>query len=934
MLQAVTRVWLVHKITGLLSGLRSGELRRVLPIATAYGLVLASLYLLKPARNALFLTQVGVDRLPYVLLVVAGVGAVTTLTYGRFARSMRTDRLIRSTFLSLMVMLVVFRILLPAGQTWVYYVFFVWVALYGVLTTSLIWLLANTVFTAREARRVFGFIGTGGIAGAIFGGLFTGWVVPVLGTENLVLVCILFLGVALALLRLTQAAGRAAEDGRPVARSIVTEPADGLRDVLRDDLLRTLAVITGLVAVVAVIVDIQFNAVVDRALVDQDAKTAFFGQFFAYLSGLSIIVQLFATPLLLRTAGAPFTVMVLPVAMGLGSTAMLISPVLLSAIIAKGADGGFRHSIHKAASEVIFLPVPAGSKKVAKLFLDTTVDASATGLGALLVMALTGPLGLELHHLSAVAMGLVAVALAMAPGMRFAYVNAFRQAIERRTIDLSAVTTNLSEAVVLKALLPVLSRNNRRQVLYALDLLTSAQSPGIAQAVWPLLSHPSADVRRRALSVLRGQSDPRLDQTDRLTPLLDDPDEAVRLEAMMALSEQAGVDQRAFFVAHLESGDPLRQATALTCIAQSDGGLAEALLTEARIEKLLAQIGPDDHALRGTLAAALTIHPDPQIAPQLLERLSREPLAVQRLAIDGMGRSRQLRYVEFLVDNLDVSGLRRSARRSLARYGDAAVPAILFELDNPARSFRVLQMLARVLEDVGTQAAADALLAHLSAADPRVRRETLRSLSRLRTAKPDLIFTRDVVHRALMLDIERFYDLARTVRRSLIPDSPSLLDRAAEQLLFRAIREKQTQIIEHIFWLLGLRYRPRDIANAYHGIRSRQRTVHASALEFLENLLQPPLKTLILPIVDPPPQGLAQIGAELFPKALDCRADALGYFLRGPDPWLRACAIYGVQPSDPAPLTRLVRAACDDRDPIVREVAEAVMLKRFRADDR
>ena len=50
------------------------ELRRVAPITLAYGLVLASLYLLKPARNALFLDRQGIDELPYVLLLVAAVG--------------------------------------------------------------------------------------------------------------------------------------------------------------------------------------------------------------------------------------------------------------------------------------------------------------------------------------------------------------------------------------------------------------------------------------------------------------------------------------------------------------------------------------------------------------------------------------------------------------------------------------------------------------------------------------------------------------------------------------------------------------------------------------------------------------------------------------------------------------------------------------------
>ena len=915
-------VGLARRIIGTFSDLSREELKRVLPIASAYGLVLASLYLLKPARNALFLSHRGIEQLPYVLLLVAIVGAGAATAYGYLARAMRTDRLIRLTFAVLMVMLVGFRLLLPLGWGWLYYVFFVWVALYGVLTTSLIWLLANSVFTTREARRVFGFIGTGGIGGAILGGVFTGWAVDVVGTENLLLVCIGLLGASLGLLRLTPAAGEAAEARRGRRRRGADE-SGGLKEVLNADLMRSLALMTALIAVVAVMVDIQFNEMVDRAFDDQDAKTAFFGTFFAYLSGISFVLQLFATPILLRTAGAGVTIMILPVAMGLGSAAMFALPGLLSAAVAKGADGGFRHSIHKAASEVIFLPVPAADKKTAKLFLDTTVDASATGIGALLVVALTGPLGLGYHHVSLVAVVLVGAALALAPRMRAAYVDAFRRALEGRTIDVSALTTNLSEAAMLKAILPILSRDNPRQVLYALSLLTSAKSPAVAKAVLPLLAHGSAEVRCRALEVLRDQG-ARID-VESLHPLLDDSSEDVRRQAMVALIEAEGTNPERFLREQLDGSDSERQAAALGCIARSGSPFALRLLTPERVAALREQLPRTKPDQRAELAAALAAHPD--VAADHLDDLDQEPLAVQQAAIEGMGRSRHPRYIEYLLDRLDDHRLRRQSRRSLALFGDPIVPAVLSELDNTHRGPRLRQALARVLEDVGTQAAADALLAHLSTGDPSVRKAILRSLSRLRQSNPDLIFTADTVFRAFVADLERYYDFER-VLACLAPDP----EPASEKLLRRAVGEKQQQTLEHIFLLLGLRYPVDDMAAAFQGILSPRRPVRASAIEFLENVLKSRFKPLLLPILDPPGRGIAAMGAELFPKPLANRQDALVYLLRSPDPWLTACAAYCIAPEDPEPLPTLVQAATGSDDPVVRETAETAMAKRHRAD--
>lgn len=152
-----------------LMDIRPGEGRRLWPIAGAYALVLASVYVLKPARNALFLDRLGIDQLPYVLMLVALVGGVTASVYSRYTQSVRIDRLVSGTLIFLIFNLLIFWWLLGIGADWVFYLFYVWVNLYGLMGISLLWLLANAVFNAREGRRLFGFIGSGGIAGAIGG---------------------------------------------------------------------------------------------------------------------------------------------------------------------------------------------------------------------------------------------------------------------------------------------------------------------------------------------------------------------------------------------------------------------------------------------------------------------------------------------------------------------------------------------------------------------------------------------------------------------------------------------------------------------------------------------------------------------------------------------------------------------------------------------
>ncbi len=236
---------------------RREELPRILPLTLAYGLVMASLYVLKPARNALFLDQLGVGQLPYVLMLVALIGGGVAAIFIRLTRLVRLDRLILGTFLFLIVNLLGFRLLLPYGWGWSFYLFYVWVNLYGLMATSLLWLLAGVIFNPREARRLFGLIGSAGIAGAIVGGAFTSWVVKKVGTENLLIVCVALLGGGLLLLLRVRSGGE-------VSSREEKKSAGALADIGRSDLLQLLGSMAALTAVAAGGLDGAVEGIVAR----------------------------------------------------------------------------------------------------------------------------------------------------------------------------------------------------------------------------------------------------------------------------------------------------------------------------------------------------------------------------------------------------------------------------------------------------------------------------------------------------------------------------------------------------------------------------------------------------------------------------------------------------------------------------------------------
>ena len=72
-----------------------------------------------------------------------------------------------------------------SGLRWLYPAFYIWIKVFGVLAPAQVWTLANYVLTTREAKRVFGMVGSGAIAGWIFSGFISKTAARDFGTESL-----------------------------------------------------------------------------------------------------------------------------------------------------------------------------------------------------------------------------------------------------------------------------------------------------------------------------------------------------------------------------------------------------------------------------------------------------------------------------------------------------------------------------------------------------------------------------------------------------------------------------------------------------------------------------------------------------------------------------------------------------------------------------
>src|SRR5438552_1667512 len=169
--------------------LRSGDIARGLPLFAYYFLVISSYGMGRTARDSIFLDQFKAVQLPYADIAVAALVGFIVAAYIRLGHRMSLRNLQLGT-------LVVFSLsyfgfwwaLHTTNWIWISPTLYVWVGIYGVVAVTQVWTMANFVWTTREAKRLFGILGSGGIAGGIAGGFLTKWMAPRFGTESILLV--------------------------------------------------------------------------------------------------------------------------------------------------------------------------------------------------------------------------------------------------------------------------------------------------------------------------------------------------------------------------------------------------------------------------------------------------------------------------------------------------------------------------------------------------------------------------------------------------------------------------------------------------------------------------------------------------------------------------------------------------------------------------
>jgi AAA family ATP:ADP antiporter len=897
-----------------------GDLGRGALLCSCLFLIISSYVTGRVARDALFLARFQAVQLPYADIAIAVLVSFVIAGYVHLGRRVSLRTLLVGSQLFFASNCALFWALSHYYHLiWLFPIFYVWVGIFGVLAPTQVWTLANYALTTREAKRIFGMVGGGAIAGWIFAGFFSKTVTKAFGTESLLLGMALLLLICSLLMFVMWQTGRV-QAGDPeeadarTADSRLRNLRQSMRLIASSTYLQAIAAVICISSFVTTLTGWQFKAIAKQFLVNKDALAIFFGNFNFYAAILSLLVQLLVTTRLLRRFGIGAMLFVLPLIVFAGSASLLVMGTLGAAVLLKGSDQVLRYSIDKSTVELLYLPVPSSVKLHAKWFIDTVIWRMGDGLAGITVLIFATFLHLPARQISWLALLLVGGWLVAVSVARRQYVVTLEDNISRHRIDVEQASTLVLDRSTSDLLAAKMSASDPNEILYALSLFEVERERAVHPVVRSLLSHPDKAVRQKALAILDAAGDTTV--LPEVQQLLKDPDLNVRTDAMLFLAHHAHVDPLTLIEELGDFADFSVRSAVVSYLARA--GEAQNLETARQIfEGMVREAGPEGQRTR--LEAAKILGELPDCFDPLLSVLVRDSaMPVAREAIRSVGKLRKRRMVPDLLDLLANHELAAEAAHALGQFGDTIVGSLQDHIADPSVPTAARREIPAILVSVGTASAARVLQENLLERDTTLRFRIICALNKLHRLRPEIEPDTQMLETVLAAEIIGHYRSYQILAKL----NPA---RDSQDAVARALNESMHQELERIFRLLGLLYPHIDVHSAYLGLQAKKVTVYDNALEFLDNVLKSQLRAMLVPLLD----GRVSVAqraaiADRFVHAkVESQEQAVEALVGSDDPWLRSCGAYAIGTLGIKSLEGELNRCLNDPDPLLRETARA-----------
>ena len=863
--------------------------------------------LFKTAASATFLARFPGSYLPWVYIAAAGVNTVTGTVYANVQRRVSFARLMKGTLWFLLAMVLSVRTgFAVSNVAWVAFAGLVSYRVLASLTDLEYWAIASRIYDVRQAKRLFGLIGTGEVVARIVGSFSVPLLVAIGGVSNLMLLSAAALVLCLVLVGAVLRPVDELHADVPPTR----EARAGVVDIVRN---RYLAVVVG-VAVLATFgkyfIDFAFLQEMSRVHDGEAQIATFIGVFSGVAQTLSLLTRVFISRPLLHRFGIRIGVMVLPIAHALCAAVTVIcgllgaSPAIVFwlVIINQGIYDTLKHPIDNASFKVLYQPLKAAQRLATQIAVEVVFSPVVVGIAGAVMLTFSAGMTYDPVVFSGVLFGnfvlWALLARAAGHGYQRKLVDNLRRPIEGN------VALSFDDATTMAVVRARLDSASAGAVCVALHMLEKANPDDLIETLVANTAHASPDVRRYALERLAERQPSAL--RGLRTTISRDPNATVRRAGARAIAATSGIRAIQEMTPYLQDPDPIVRGAAVTALfdLKHDGNALRAAIDA--VSELARSSRRDNRALGARLAG------EHGLASLVRTLLGDESVVVRRAAVRAAGAIGGPEFTKMVVPRLLDPQLAHAAALGLASQGEAVIP--LLDANFHGGTDRLMfRRLVGVHRMIGGPAAIAALRGHLESPDAMVRGHVLAALDAIgyvahASDRAAII--------AMMAAEAREAAWTLGVLRDL-DDAPELADLRA------ALGKEVSAAAQRVFDLLAFVHDRVTVHRIAANIANGAKDKRAYAHEVLDLLLVPAERGLLAPLLDDAPSAerFRRLSG-IFPQPELATNAQLGALIARSERWLRSFPrALAIQAASRRGITEGVAAWVASSDPFIRETA-------------
>jgi len=904
------------------------EGRRAL-LLFAYNFLATSIMVMgRIVRDTLFLNKYKGDRLmlSFMYIGVAVLVSTATLLYTKRSSFYRMDKLITVTFLIGIVSTLAFVVLINNEISSAFSLLYIFIELLGAFIMFQFWSFTNELLDSREAKRVLGFVGCGGIIATLAVGGTVGKLAVILGkVQSLLFINAVSMACCVAIVHFMGKKYQNRLQRGVIAKSLSAKQAKKARRAgfTKTPYIKYIAAMIALIYLVVTLVDYQFKVVASDKISDPQKLAAYFGFVYSVFGGVfSLLFQLFATSRLLKfsiflslgilpavlTLSSVFFIAVPPELMLFGFSAPLIAITM-----AKSGDSAFRYTINDAAIQLLYIPLDPKIKSRVKALVDGMVKPIFIGVSGLILLAVSyfgrkGMISSDVKVISWIVVATGILWLLTIAGIRKRYLSVLIDNIRKKRFSSNRLTmqANVFQSIMQNAL----ESGDEEDLLLAIDMVESTDDTSFGRDFVSLLPKATPKVKVKILALMRSMESRY--NVYNILKLFNDPDDEVRREAILTYGYSQMEKSIKYISPFLESETiRVREAAVIALIKYA--GVAGAMTAGAYLKAFSES---DDEAKRASAAYILGELGQKNMDQQLFTFLNDPSPNVRRVAVNAASKINSNLFIPKLFYMLLDKSASFDAAKVLARLGNRILAPAADILSNRLESYRLKSEVARMLGNIYTPESFMLLASSLETESDEMRNIVLNSMKKLLSKIENIPLDKNGLKKLLLKEIYQYF---QTLYISI-----QIQTKFETDCLYDVTETKLHNCFQRIFSILSLMFGNSLFDSIYFNLtrKSVSPVQRANALEIVDTIVDAEIRPIIVPLIESRnEEEKLKLGFTFFNIKQMNLDDIIETFVTDDSEWVRAVTIYAIACEHLTEFYGKLQMFLYDPSPLVREAA-------------